>query len=158
MNIQEGDLGGTAVVRAGTVSIRPWFALLGGIWKLLRVKARIEIVEFAHSKTSYKVFNGFAYLLITLMAALVSGGCWLMFSLLRSAGLDSTLGVRETPALLLSAALVFSLPLSFALLIQEIFLSKVLPFLLTLPIPVRSVLAAKIIVSSIRWVVIFVVL
>jgi ABC-2 type transport system permease protein len=43
---------------------------------------------------------------------------------------------------------VFSLPLSFALLIQEIFLSKDLPFLLTLPIPVRSVLAAKIIVAA----------
>lgn len=140
--------------KASAESIRAVPGFWGGLWKLLRLKALVEIKEFVHSSILNKVTSTLSLLLVTGWIAASTGFSWFFFALLPM--LKSFPGMelieeslRALPGMVLSYAVIFALPLTFALLMQELYLSKEVPFLLPLPIPVRAVLVSRLATAAV---------
>jgi ABC-2 type transport system permease protein len=123
--------------------------ILPAVLKLLFLRIRISYNSFRHAKLKTKIRTivlwglilGFAYFILTLSR-------WLL-SLVRSPEFaryaDIDLGgiLASIPTLTLTALFIMTLLTSFGVLLQALYLSGDMDFLLATPVPIRAVFIAK---------------
>ena len=119
------------------------------VWKLLFLRLRITWNSFRHAKLRGKIgiifltlmFLGFGYFIFSMSR--------LALRLVRSpdfaqyAGVDLGSFLASIPALTLSTLFIGTLLTSFGVLLQALYLSGDMDFLLTTPVPIRAVFIAK---------------
>ncbi len=123
------------------------FSLWPSVWKLLRLRLRIWINTFLHAKLRSKIIRViFALLIIAAMAGLFLLSNWLL-GFLHSPELaqlvDPAQFIAAIPTLVLTAAFVLTVLTNFGLLLQTLYLSRDMDFLITSPLPMRAVFMAK---------------
>lgn len=123
--------------------------VLPAVWKLLLLRVRISYNSFRHAKLRGKIGIVFVYLLILAFAGFLLAMSWLLLRFIRSpelrqyTGVDPQLFLQAIPALILTALFVGILLTSFGVLLQAMYLSGDMDFLLTSPVPIRAVFVAK---------------
>jgi len=124
-------------------------AVLPAVWKLIRLRWRIQWNSFRHARLAAKIGT-----IIGWLALLAGGGfifwlSWMLLSFIRSPTLAEYVGdlsafVNLVPVLILSAAFLGILLTSFGVLLQALYLSGDMDFLLAAPVPIRAVFIAKV--------------
>jgi ABC-2 type transport system permease protein len=124
-------------------------SLLSAIWKLLRLRLQITYNNFRRAKLRTKIRIIFVWLLLLGFAYFIlSASRWLL-SLVHSpefaqyADVDLSSILASIPALTLSALFVGTVLTSFGVLLQALYLSGDMDFLLATPVPIRAVFIAK---------------
>ena len=123
--------------------------VLPAVWKLLLLRVHISYNSFRHAKLRRKIGIVFVYLLILAFAGFLLTMSWLLLRFMRSpelsqyAGLDPQAFLQAIPALILTALFLGILLTSFGVLLQAMYLSGDMDFLLTSPVPIRAVFVAK---------------
>lgn len=123
--------------------------LLPVVWKLIRLRIQISINSFKHAKIIKKILIIFGCLALLAFAAGICILSWLLLGFLRSPQLKQYVGLDVTPFLQSVPVLVFAtlflgiLLSSFGVLLQALYLSGDMDFLLTSPVPIRAVFVAK---------------
>jgi hypothetical protein len=123
--------------------------ILPAIWNLLRLRVQISLNSFRHAKTSHKVmiiitallvlgFVGFAFFMSTLFLGFLRSP-----DLIQYVGIDAAPLLQAIPVLILSAMFIGILVTSFGVLLQALYLSGDMDFLLSSPVPMRAVFVAK---------------
>ncbi len=125
-------------------SISIWSAA----WKLLRLRATIQINNFRRSSLKQKIGIGFIGVIIIGLLAFAFTISLTLLQALQSPMTMETFGdygaiVQIIPTILLSGAFFGILVTSFGLLLQALYLAGDMDFLLAAPIPIRSVFIAK---------------
>lgn len=123
--------------------------VLASVWKLLRLRLRITYNSFRHARLRNKigiiflwvVLLGFAYFLLALSRWLLGLVNTPEFS--QYAGADLRLILTSIPIVTLTALFVGTLLTSFGVLLQALYLSGDMDFLLATPLPIRAVFIAK---------------
>jgi hypothetical protein len=116
--------------------------------KLLSLQVRVMLSNFRRANKKRKFGLILVWLLVLGGAALVFGLSWSLLGLLRSPFLEDAVGdlaqlLDAVPSLILSAAFFGILLTSFGVLLQALYLAGDMTFLLSSPIPIRSVFLAK---------------
>ena len=123
--------------------------LLPSVMKLLRLRFRLTINGFKHAKSGKKILIILAYLGLLTFAGGICYLSWLLLGFLRSptlaqyVGLDVTPFLQAMPALIFAALFLGILLTSFGVLLQALYLSSDMDFLLTSPVPIRAVFVTK---------------
>jgi ABC-2 type transport system permease protein len=123
--------------------------LLPAVWKLLRMRFRLTINGFKHTKTVRKIFIIIGYLALLAFAAGLCYLSWLLLGFLRSptlkqyVGMDVTPFLQAMPVLILTALFMGILFTSFGVLLQALYLAGDMDFLLASPVPIRAVFVSK---------------
>jgi ABC-2 type transport system permease protein len=116
---------------------------------LLLLRVRISYNSFRHAKLRRKIGLAFVYLLILAFAGFLLTMSWFLLGFMRSpelskyTGFDPHLFLQAIPALILTALFLGILLTSFGVLLQAMYLSGDMDFLLTSPVPIRAVFVAK---------------
>jgi ABC-2 type transport system permease protein len=119
------------------------------VWKLVRLRLLITWNSFKHAKVVRKIFTVIGYLLLLAFGIGICIGSWLLLKFLRSPQLVQYTGVDVGPFLqsvpiLIFTLLFFSILLtSFGVLLQALYLSGDMDFLLAAPVSLRAVFVAK---------------
>jgi hypothetical protein len=125
------------------------YRFLPAVWKLIRLRLQISLNSFKHARTIRKVLTivaGFGLLAFAGMIFFVS---WLLLDFLRSpqltqyVGMDVAPFLQAMPVLILTALFVGILLSSFGVLLQALYLSGDMDFLLASPVPIRAVFVTK---------------
>jgi ABC-2 type transport system permease protein len=118
------------------------------VYKILRLQVILQINKFRRSRTRQKILS--VFLLLILLAVLVGAFIlsWYVLSFLRSPKFIEIVGdagpfLRGIPTLVFTSAAAIILLSSFGVLLQALYLSGDMDFLLAMPLPVRSVFLAK---------------
>ena len=123
--------------------------LLSAVWKLVRLRIRLSINGFKHAKTGKKVLIVIGYLALLAFGVGICVLSWLLLGFLHSpqlkqyVGLDVTPFLQAMPVLIFAALFLGILLTSFGVLLQALYLSGDMDFLLTSPVPIRAVFVAK---------------
>ncbi len=123
--------------------------LLPAVWKLLLLRLRITWNSFRHAKLGRKIGTIVIYLLLLAFAAFIFVMSWLLLGFLQGptlkqyAGLDPAPFLQAVPVLIFTGLFVGILLSSFGVLLQGLYLSGDMDFLLSSPVPVRAVFVAK---------------
>jgi len=123
--------------------------VLPGVWKLLVMRLRITYNAFRHAKLGRKIGMIIVWLVVLGFGFFLFSMSGLLLSAMRSPELVQYVGVdfksflSAIPALTLSALFIGTLLTSFGMLLQALYLSNDMDFLLSTPIPIRSVFIAK---------------
>lgn len=123
--------------------------LLPAVWKLLAMRLRLTFNSFKHSKLRRKIGMVFLSLLILGFAYLVFSASRAILSFIHSsefrqyAGVDLLPFLEAIPALTLTSLFIGTLLTSFGVLLQALYLSGDMDFLLTTPVPIRAVFISK---------------
>jgi ABC-2 type transport system permease protein len=124
-------------------------SILPSVWKLLRLRLRITYNGFRHAKLRDKIRIIFVWaLLLGFAYFILSASRWLL-SLVHSpefvqfAGDDLRGILASIPTLTLTALFIGTLLTSFGVLLQALYLSGDMDFLLATPVPIRAVFIAK---------------
>ena len=123
--------------------------VIPGVWKLIRLRLRISYNSFWHARLARKIVviilwlmvSGFALSLLFISRVLL--GAMRSPELARYMGSDFKPFVDAIPALTLTALFVGTLLTSFGVLLQALYLSGDMDFLLTTPVPIRAVFITK---------------
>lgn len=123
--------------------------VLASVWKLLRLRLRITFNSFRHAKLRNKIsiiivlvlLLGFAYFMLNVSRWLLS----LVYSpeFIQYAGMDLRGILASIPTVTLTALFIGTLLTSFGVLLQALYLSGDMDFLLATPVPIRAVFIAK---------------
>ena len=119
------------------------------IWKLIRLRLLITWNGFKHAKTGRKILTIFLAVLLVGFAGFLFFLSWLLLGFLHSPKLTQYIGLDVTPFLQAVPVLVFAalflgiLFSSFGVLLQALYLSGDMDFLLTSPVPIRAVFVTK---------------
>ncbi len=119
------------------------------VWKLLRLRLRLSINGFRHSRLRAKILMIIGALGLLAAAAAILFVSWLFLGFLRSPELgqfvpfDAASILRAMPELLLTGLFFGVLFTSFGVLLQALYLSGDMDFLLSSPVPVRAVFITK---------------
>jgi ABC-2 type transport system permease protein len=130
-------------------SAAPTGLLFPSILKLLGMQLRLTWNGFKHAKTRRKIGTILLVLLVLGFAGLLFFLSWLLLRFLHSpnlsqyVGLDVTRFLQSIPVLVLAALFLFILFSSFGVLLQALYLSGDMDFLLTSPVPIRAVFTTK---------------
>src|ERR1044071_1494890 len=123
--------------------------VLSAVWKLLRLRLQITYNNLRRAKLRTKIRIIFVWLLLLGFAYFIlSASRWLL-SLVHSpefaqyADLDLRSILASIPALTLTALFVGTGLTSFGVLLQALYLSGDMDFLLATPVPIRAVFIAK---------------
>jgi hypothetical protein len=123
--------------------------VLSSVWKLLRLRLQITYNSFRRARLRNKIRIVFVWLLILGFAYFIlSASRWLL-SLVHSpefaqyADIDLSSILASIPALTLTALFVGTVLTSFGVLLQALYLSGDMDFLLATPVPIRAVFIAK---------------
>jgi ABC-2 type transport system permease protein len=123
--------------------------VLPAVWKLLLLRFRITYNSFRHAKLRRKIGIIILWLVLLGFAGFIlSVSSWLL-SVVQSPELAQYVGVdlrpflASIPALTLSGLFLGTLFTSFGVLLQALYLSGDMDFLLSTPIPIRAVFIAK---------------
>src|SRR5215212_7419028 len=124
-------------------------SLLSAVWKLVRLRLRITFNTFRRARLSNKIRSMIVWLfLLGLAYFILSVSRWLLSfvhspEFVQYAGVDLADILASIPTLTLSALFVGTLLTSFGVLLQALYLSGDMDFLLATPVPVRAVFIAK---------------
>ena len=119
------------------------------VLKLLLLRVRITYNGFRHAKLRRKIATIILWLFLFGLAAFLVWGSQAMLGFLRSpelrkyAGIDLRPLLSTIPALTLSGLFIGTLLTSFGVLLQALYLSGDMDFLLSTPMPIRAVFTAK---------------
>lgn len=123
------------------------FGLWPSVWKLLRLRLMVRYNTFIRSKLRNKI--GTIIVVLLLVAAMV-GLFWLsgfLLTLLQRPELaeyvDPTVFLDAIPTLILSAAFFLTILTNFGVLLQSLYLSHDMDFLVSSPLPMRAVFLSK---------------
>ncbi|OQY90173.1 MAG: hypothetical protein B6D39_08485 [Anaerolineae bacterium UTCFX2] len=134
------------------MTVSPGALLANGIWlavwKLLRLRLLIFQRTFRRASLKKKLFWGLMGLSVTAALGFLLYLSWSLLRFLQSPELVEILGdpqplFASLPALIVSAVFVGILFTSFGVLLQALYLAGDMDFLLSTPIPIRSVFIAK---------------
>jgi ABC-2 type transport system permease protein len=119
-------------------------------WKLLRLRAIIAWSGIRRAKLRRKIAYGFAALGIAVLLFFVVFVSTTLLSFMRSPELAQYIGdtsafIESFPSLLIGGATAGILFTSFGVMLQALYLSGDMDFLMSAPIPVRSIFIAKLI-------------
>jgi ABC-2 type transport system permease protein len=137
-----------AVHNTGTMPA-PDARVLPAVGKLLRLRLRIMINSFRHAKRGGKIGVVLLYTLLLGFGVFMFGLSKFLLDAVRSpevariTGMDFTSVVTSIPALILSALFLGTLLTSFGVLLQALYLSGDMDFLIATPVPIRAVFLAK---------------
>ncbi|HVM72031.1 MAG TPA: hypothetical protein VMT91_09740 [Anaerolineales bacterium] len=132
-----------------SLSAPPSEHLFQAIWKLVRLQLRLSWNSFKHAKVRRKVFTIILLILGLAFTGFIFFLSWLLLGFLRSPKLTQYVGFNAAPFLqavpvlvmaLLFAGILFS---SFGVLLQALYLSGDMDFLLASPVPIRAVFVTK---------------
>lgn len=128
---------------------RPSARVLPALWKLLLLRLRISINSFRHTRLGRKIALVFVGLLVLGSAGFILYLSTLVLDFLRSptlteyAGIDPVPLLRAVPVVTLSGLFIGVMLTSFGVLLQALYLSGDMDFLLSSPVPIRAVFAMK---------------
>jgi hypothetical protein len=131
------------------LSIQPSGRLFPSIWKLIRLRLLLNWNAFKHARTRRKVVTIVLVILALAFTGFIFFLSWLLLGFLRSAKLTQYVGFDVAPFLQSVPVLVFALIFlgilfsSFGVLLQALYLSGDMDFLLTSPVPIRAVFVTK---------------
>ena len=131
------------------LTVSPSLPLLPAVWKLLRLRIQISLNGFKHAKTGKKILIIVGYLALLAFGVGICIVSWLLLDFLRSpvlqqyAGVDVRPFLQAVPVLIFAALFLGILLTSFGVLLQALYLSGDMDFLLTSPLPIRAVFVAK---------------
>ena len=122
--------------------------LWSSVWKLLRLRAVIFISGFRRAKLRRKIGMIVLALLVLGLIAFIFSMSWLLLRFLRSPQLVQYVGdvtplLESVPVLLVGGAFLGILITSFGVLLQALYLANDMEFLLSAPLPLRSVFLSK---------------
>ncbi len=123
--------------------------VLPAVWKLLRLRVRLSINSFRHSKLRAKILTVVGMLGLLTFAGFVLFLSWLFLGFLRSPELsqythfDTGSVLQAMPELVLTGLFFGIMFTSFGVLLQALYLSGDMDFLLSSPVPVRAVFITK---------------
>jgi ABC-2 type transport system permease protein len=132
-----------------TLAPSPPQRFLPSVWKLIRLRLLLSFNGFKHSKPIRKVLTIVAVLGLLALAGVILFVSWLLLNFLRSpelkqyVGLDVTPFLQAMPVLLFTALFLGILLSSFGVLLQALYLSGDMDFLLSSPVPIRAVFFTK---------------
>ncbi len=121
------------------------------VWKLLRLRVRLSINSFRHSKLRAKIFMVIGLLALAALAGFVFFLSWLMLGFLRSpefhqyVGIDAGSILQAMPQLILTGLFFGTVFTSIGVLLQALYLAGDMDFLLASPVPMRAVFITKLI-------------
>jgi ABC-2 type transport system permease protein len=127
----------------------PSARLFPAIWKLIRLRLLLNWNAFKHAKTSRKIVTILLVVLVLAFIGFIFFLSWLLLGFLRSSKLTQYVGFDVVPFLQSVPVLIFALLFvgilfsSFGVLLQALYLSGDMDFLLTSPVPIRAVFATK---------------
>jgi len=127
----------------------PSARLLPAVWKLLILRLRININSFRHARRRVKFFTILGIIGLITLAGFIFWGSWMLLGFLQSPRLARAVGVNvlpfldSVPVVILSVMFLGILLTSFGVLLQALYLSGDLDFLLAAPVPIRAVFIAK---------------
>jgi len=130
-------------------SAQPSGRLFPSIWKLIRLRLLLNWNAFKHAKTRRKVVTIVLVILALAFTGFIFFLSWLLLGFLRSSKLTQYVGFDVAPFLQSVPVLVFALIFlgilfsSFGVLLQALYLSGDMDFLLTSPVPIRAVFVTK---------------
>lgn len=123
--------------------------LWASVWKLLRMRLLLTWSGFRRAKPRQKIFQVF---FILILAAIATGAFVLSQALIRflsSPGLTTQINLTSLfsslPALVLSIAFFINLITNFGVLLQALYLSRDMDFLIVAPLPMRAVFISKLV-------------
>jgi ABC-2 type transport system permease protein len=125
--------------------------ILQAAWKLLRLRIRITVNGIRHAKGRARVGAVILALLTAVFAGVLLLMSWLLLGFLRSPELAASLAtdagpvLAAIPVLVLTGLFVATLLTSFGGVLQGLYLTGDMDFLLTTPVPIRAVFVAKVI-------------
>jgi len=132
------------------VSMQPPNAqVLPAVWKLLRMRLRITVNSFRHAKLRRKIATLILYVMILGFGYFIFWLSQMLLGFVHSpemaqySGVDFTALLTSLPALILSALFLGTLLTSFGVLLQALYLSGDMDFLLSTPLPIRAVFITK---------------
>jgi ABC-2 type transport system permease protein len=119
------------------------------IWKLIRLRLRLNWNSFTHARTRRKILTIVAVLGVLAFAGVIFFLSWLLLGFLNSpnltqyVGLDVAPFIQSVPVMVFAALFLGILFSSFGVLLQALYLSGDMDFLLTSPVPIRAVFVTK---------------
>lgn len=127
---------------------RPIPGLWRSVWKLLQLRLLIFGRSFRRSRLRYKIGVAALTLIVVGVLGFVFFMSWHLLRLLNSPQLaqytgDLTSLIENIPGLLLGITFLGVFLTSFGVLLQALYLSGDMDFLLTTPVPIRAVFVAK---------------
>jgi hypothetical protein len=131
------------------LSAGPSGRLFPFIWKLLLLRVRLNWNAFKHAITRRKVGTILIAILLVGFAGFIFFLSWLLLGFLRSPQLNQYVGfdaapfLQSVPVLVFAALFLGILFSSFGVLLQALYLSGDMDFLLTSPVPIRAVFVTK---------------
>src|SRR5512139_2829465 len=117
--------------------------------KLLRLRLRIMANSFRHAKLGARIGIIILYTMLLGFGVFIFWISKFLLDVIRSPeaasyiGLDFTLILTSIPALILSSLFFGTLLTSFGVLLQAMYLSGDMDFLISTPVPIRAVFTAK---------------
>jgi hypothetical protein len=132
-----------------TIAPSPSHRILPAVWKLLRLRLQISLNSFKHAKAIRKILTILAGLALLGFAGMILYLSWLLLDFLRSpqltqyVGMDGTSFLQAMPVLIFTALFMGILLSSFGVLLQALYLSGDMDFLLSSPVPIRAVFVSK---------------
>ena len=123
--------------------------IMPAVWKLLLLRLRITWNSFRHAKLRNKIGTIFITLMFLGFGYFIFSGSSLLLKFVHSsefaqyAGVDLQPLLASIPALTLTALFIGTLLTSFGVLLQALYLSGDMDFLLATPVPLRAVFVAK---------------
>ncbi len=122
--------------------------VLPTVWKLLRLRWRISYNGFRRGRTITKILTILGLLSLAALSGLVFWLSWKMVSFLHSPELAQYVGdtvgfINTIPVLLFTGFFLGILLTSFGVLLQALYLSGDMDFLLSAPVPIRAVFITK---------------
>jgi ABC-2 type transport system permease protein len=122
---------------------------LPAVWKLIRLRLLLSWNSFKHAKTGRKIGTIAIVVLLIAFAGFIFFLSWLLLGFLHSSKLTQYVGFDALPFLQAMPVLIFAalflgiLFSSFGVLLQALYLSGDMDFLLTSPVPIRAVFVTK---------------
>ena len=123
--------------------------LFPSIWKLIRLRLLLNWNSFKHAKTGRKIGTIVLVILALAFAGFIFFLSWLLLGFLNSpkltlyVGVDVRPFVQAIPVLTFAALFLGIMFSSFGVLLQALYLSGDMDFLLTSPVPIRAVFVTK---------------
>ena len=123
--------------------------LFPAVWKLIRLRLLLNWNAFKHAKTRRKITTIVLVILALAFTGFIFFLSWLLLGFLRSSklthyvGLDVGSFLQTVPVLVCALLFVGILFSSFGVLLQALYLSGDMDFLLSSPVPIRAVFVTK---------------